>query len=253
MFSFEKELVPIRTANTIDAALTIHKDTTFGSSQLVSDRLIQEVNRKQTKDFNKLDPKYDLENVKKAINTEINNNCRVDFRNLLDDYRDFFSIDQWDLGKSDATSHRIDVKPGSQPIKLPNRRMPVHYNDDLTGKIDAFMTKELITPCHSPYSAPAMLVPKKNGKLRLVTDYIKLKKKQTIKSCWSMPSIEGIFDTFQRNAYFPTKDMSWGFNQLPMEAKSQNCTSFSTPFGSFKRLRMPIGLMGSPNTFQCLM
>ena len=69
------------------------------------------------------------------------------------------------------------MKPGSQPIKLPNRRMPVHYNDDLTGKIDAFMTKELITPCHSPYSAPAMLVPKKNGKLRLVTDYIKLKKK----------------------------------------------------------------------------
>ena len=68
-----------------------------------------------------------------------------------------------------------------------------------------------------------------------------------------MPSIEGIFDTFQRSAYFPTKDMSWGFNQLPMEAKSQNCTSFSTPFGSFKRLRMPIGLMGSPNTFQCLM
>ena len=30
------------------------------------------------------------------------------------------------------------------------------------------MTKELITPCHSPYSAPAMLVPKKIGKLRLL-------------------------------------------------------------------------------------
>ena len=39
--------------------------------------------------------------------------------------------------------------------------MPVHYKDDLKEKIDAFMSKELITPCHSPYSAPAMLVPKK--------------------------------------------------------------------------------------------
>ena len=67
----------------------------------------------------------------------------------------------------------IDVRPGSQPTKLQNRRMAVHYKDDLKVQIDAFMTKELITPCHSPYSAPAMLVPNKNGKLQLVIDYRK--------------------------------------------------------------------------------
>ena len=142
----------------------------MGSSQLVSDRLIQEINQKQKKNDNEVDFKYDLENVKKAIRKEINNNCRADFRDLIDDYSDIFSNNQWDLGKCDATGHRIDVNPGSQPIKLPNGRMPMHYKDDLKGKIDAFMNKELITPCHSPYSAPAMLVPKKNGKLRLVID-----------------------------------------------------------------------------------
>ena len=140
---------------------------------MVSYRLIQEINQKQKKNYNEVDPKYDLENVKKAISKEINNNCRADFRKLIDDYSDIFSINQWDLGNCNATSHRIDVKPGSQPIKLPNRRMPVHYKDDLKEKIDAFMSKELITPCHSPYSAPAVLVPKKNGKLRLVIDYRK--------------------------------------------------------------------------------
>ena len=77
---------------------------------------------------------YDLENVKKAISKEINNNWRADSRNLIDDYTDIFSINQWDLGKCHATSHRIEVKPGSQPIKLPNRRMPVHYKDDLKSK-----------------------------------------------------------------------------------------------------------------------
>ena len=115
----------------------------------------------------------------------------------------------------------MDVKPGSQPIKLPNRRMPVHYKDDLKEKIDGFMNKEMITPCHSPYSGPAMLVPKKNGKLRLVIDYRKLNE-QKIKSCWPIPSIEEIFDTLQRIAYFTTIDLSWGFYQLPMEPKSQN-------------------------------
>ena len=41
LFSFEKGIVPITIANTNDEVLTIYKDTTLGSSQLVSDRLIQ--------------------------------------------------------------------------------------------------------------------------------------------------------------------------------------------------------------------
>ena len=94
--------------------------------------------------------------------------------------------------------------------------MPVDYKDDLKEKIDAFLTKELITPCYSPYSAPAMLVPKKNGKLRFVINYTKLNE-QTIRSCWSIPSIGEIFDTFQGSAYFTPINMSWGFYQLPME------------------------------------
>ena len=97
-----------------------------------------------------------------------------------------------------------------------------------------------------------MLVPKKNGKLRLVIDYRQLNK-QTIKSCWPIPSIEEIFDTLEGSEYFTTIDMSWGFYQLPIEEESQDFTAFSTPFGSFKWLPMPMGLTGSPNTFQSLM
>ena len=38
-----------------------------------------------------------------------------------------------------------------------------------------------------------------------------------------------------------------------MEEGRRDFTAFSTPFGTFKWLRMPIGLTGSPNTFQSLM
>ena len=80
MFSFEKGIVPITIVNTNDELLTIYKDTTLGSSQLVSDRLIQEVNQKQMKDYNTVGPpKYELQNVMKAISKEIKNNCRADF------------------------------------------------------------------------------------------------------------------------------------------------------------------------------
>ena len=240
LISFEKGIVSITISNTNDEVLTIYKDTTLGLSQLVSDRLIQEIKPKQMKNYNKVEPKYDLEKVKKAKNKEVNNNCRADYRNLIDDFSDIFSINQWNFGNWDATSHRIHVKRGSQPLKLPIRRMPVHYKDDLKEKIDTFMTKELITPCHSPYGAPAVLVPKTNGKLRLVKDYRKLNE-QTIKSCWPIMPFEETFGTLQRSAYFTTKDMSWGLYQLPMEPKCLKDRAFSTPFGSFKLLRMPMG------------
>ena len=62
----------ITIANTKDEVSTIYKHKTMGLSQLVSDRLIQEVNEKQIKDYNTVDPKYDLEKIKNAISKEMN-------------------------------------------------------------------------------------------------------------------------------------------------------------------------------------
>ena len=100
LFSFEKRIFPVTIENTNDEVLTIYKDRTLGLSQQVSDRLIAEVYQKQVKIYTEADPKYDLENVKKAIIENINNNCRADFRNLLDDFGDTFSTDQFDFWKS---------------------------------------------------------------------------------------------------------------------------------------------------------
>ena len=177
---------------------------------------------------------------------------RAQFAQLLRTFCDVFSKSEWDIGKCDLVQHKIDLYPGSKPVKLPNRRMPMHFKKDLRQKIDKFLEHKLITPCHSPYSSPAMLVLKKNGKLRLVIDYRQLNK-QTVKSCWPIPSVEEIFDTLEGSCYFSTIDMSWGFYQLPLETNSQDYTAFSTPFGSFKWLVMPMGLTGSPPVFQSLM
>ena len=97
LLRFEKGIVPITTAITNYEVLTFYKDRTLGSFQLVSDRLMQEVNQGQTKNYNEKDPKYNLENVKKVISEKVNNKCRADFGNLIDDYSDIFSINQWPL------------------------------------------------------------------------------------------------------------------------------------------------------------
>ena len=78
-------------------------------------------------------------------------------------------------------------------------------------------------PFHNPYGAPAMLDPKKNGRLRLVINYRQLNQ-QTVKFCWPIPSLEEIFDTLE-GMLFLTLDMSSGFYQLPMDEKKSRLHS----------------------------
>ena len=76
--------------------------------------------------------------------------------------------------------------------------------------------------------------------------------KQTTKSTWPIPTIKEIFDTLEGSAFFSSMYMSAGFYQVPMEKSLQDYTAFSTPFGSFNWLRMPMGLTGSTTTSHCL-
>ena len=232
LLNFPEENVPVTIENTGDEVVTVYANTTLGTSEFFPKQALNHIVSPPTKSkTSEIDESYDLKHVIDSISPAIPIKMRHKFAELVQLFADVFSKNQWDIGKCDATSHKIDVYPGSKPVKLPNRRLPLHYKQDLREKIDAFHDKELITPCHSPYSAPAMLVPKKNGKLRLVIDYRQLNQ-QTIKSCWPIPSIEEIFDTSEGSAFFSTNDMSWGFYQLPMDEKSQDFTAFSTPFGS---------------------
>ena len=212
LFNYSEDVIPVVTENSSDEPVTLYKVTALGISEIVQKEHIQNVGVHKPKDksqtrFNRTDEKHNLMHVETAVDNQLSVSLQGEFGSLIDKFSDVFSKKERDIGKCDVTSHKIDVHPGSMPVKLPNKRMPLHYKEDLREKLDAFLRKDLITPCHSPYSAPAMLVPKRNGKLRLVIDYTQLNN-QTIKSCWPIPFIEENFDTLGGSAYFTTVGMS---------------------------------------------
>ena len=254
--NYSEDVIPVIIENSNDGPVTLYKDTTLENSEIVPKEYMQNVRvhkpkvKSQTK-FNRTDEKHKLKHVKKNRQSVTSLASGWVWHSLWRIFGRLFK-NGWDFCMCDLTSHKIDVYPGSRPVKLPDRRMPLHYKEDLREKLDAFLEKDLITPCQSPYSAPAIPVPKKNGKLRLVVDYRQLDS-QTVKSRWPIPSIEKIFDTLVSSAHFTTIELYWGFYQWPMDIKSQDLTAFSTPLGSFKWLRLPMSLTGSPNTFHSLM
>ena len=149
LFNYSGDVIPVVFENSGDEPVTLYKDTTLGTSELVPKEHIQKPKDKTQTEFNRTDEKYKLIHVKTAVDGQLPFSLQDEFGSLIDDFSDVFSKNEWDIGKCDLTSHKIDVYPGSRPVKLPNRRMPLHYKENLREKLDAFLEKDLITPCHS--------------------------------------------------------------------------------------------------------
>ena len=97
-----------------------------------------------------------------------------------------------------------------------------------------------------------VLVPKKNGTLRICIDYRKLNA-VTRPDPFPIPRIDDLLDGRSSAKFITTLDLARGYWQVPMDPASREKTPFSTDFGKYEFRVMPFGLVGAPATFQRLM
>ena len=65
----------------------------------------------------------------------------------------------------------------------------------------------------SRYTASCFYIPKKDGSLRLVQDYMKLNQ-ITIKDKMLLPLIGEVIDKLKEARYFNKLDLIWGYNNV---------------------------------------
>ena len=85
---------------------------------------------------------------------------------LLYGYKNQFSKSSHDLGSTNLVEHTIKTLPDCEPVKLIPYRIPLAKGDFAENEIKAMAEKELTEPSHSAWSAPAVLVPKRDGTTR---------------------------------------------------------------------------------------
>jgi Reverse transcriptase (RNA-dependent DNA polymerase) len=124
--------------------------------------------------------------------------------------------------------------------------------DDFKKQLSLLLEKGLIRPRMSPWGAPVLFAPKKDGGLRMCLDY-RAFNMLTIENKCPIPRIDEIFDRIQGAQYFTSLDIRSGYYQIRMKDADIPKTCIRTRYESFEFLVMPFGLTNAPSTFQAVM
>lgn len=144
------------------------------------------------------------------------------------------------------------VLTDDNPIAVPPYRMSEPKKIQLKNELDKLLENGTIEECDSPYAAPVVLVPKKDDGIRLTVDYRKLN--AVTRPCkYPLPRIDDLLHEAKKTNYMTTLDLKSGYHQVNVKASDRDKTSFITPFGTYRYIRMPFGLSTAPSTFQKLM
>lgn len=146
----------------------------------------------------------------------------------------------------------IDLLPDTKPVCRPMFRYSPAELAEIKSQVSELLSKGLIEPSTSPWGAPILFARKKDGTLRMCTDYRALNR-LTVKNSFPLPRIDDLLDRLQGAKVFSSIDLMSGYWQIPISESDVPKTAFRTPFGLYQWRVLPMGLTNAPALFQSAM
>ena len=181
------------------------------------------------------------------INPNLTKEQRAEVMLLLEQYNDVLT----DVPKTThIIEHEVNLTT-DEPVKCKSYKIPFAKREVIKEEINKMLELGVVERSSAPYAAPIVLVAKKDGSIRFCTNYSQLNK-VTIFDCEPMPSPEYIFSKVSTSKFFTKIDLSKGYWQVPVREVDRDKTSFITPDGLYRYLKMPFGMVNSSSTFNKL-
>lgn len=155
------------------------------------------------------------------------------------------------LGLFKGSAAHLDVNPNVTPVKLPLRRVPLAVKDDLLKELQRLESMGVIKREDHPteWVSSMVVARKSNGALRVCIDPKPLNK-AIQRRCYPMPVMDDIVPRLTKARVFSICDVASGYWHVPLDEESSRLTTFATPAGQFRWLRLPFGISAAPELFQ---
>ena len=220
-------------------------NTVLGSLQ-TTDILVSSISNKLT-NCEKRDKVF--KELKIDENDYINEDTKVSFINLVEEFLDVFSKSKFDLGDTDLMEAEINLDNGDQPIVEPYRRPPVHLLSLVAKEIDDLLDAGVIRESQSPFNTATVIVKKPDGSVRLCIDYCSLNK-HTISVTAPLPPLDMVTSQVGGKKYYSKMDLTKVYYAIRIRKDHVYKTAWSIPgLGAYEFIRLPMGLKNSPSYF----
>ena len=179
------------------------------------------------------------------VNKVQENNPKLTKEKILTDFKDVFE----GLGHIGKASFTVD--PEVTPVHHAPRRIAVTLHKEVKAKLEELEKKNILVKETEPTEwISSMVVVAKPGKIRICLDPKDLNK-AVKRPKYQMPTLEEVLPKLNKAKVFTTLDAKDGFYQISLDEKSSKLTTFWTPFGRYRYLRMPFGVSAAPEEFEC--
>ena len=196
-----------------------------------------------------LDSKYEKADLDKIVN-ESQGLDDVQKPMLLKLLRKYESLFDGTLGRWKTTPVQIELRRNAKPVNA--RWYPVPRINKRTFKTELMRLVKigvLEKVQESEWGTPVFIIPKKEGTVRLLTDYRKVNG-QIVRKPYPIPRIADTLQQLEGFTFATALDLNMGYYTIPLAECSKDITTIVTEFGKFRYTCLPMGMVISGDIFQ---
>ncbi|XP_058185921.1 uncharacterized protein LOC131303147 [Rhododendron vialii] len=146
--------------------------------------------------------------------------------------------------------HSLNVDPNRWPVVQKVRRSSAAHTEAVIAEVNQLLEAGVIREVLYPtWLTNPVVVPKKNGKLRVCVDYTNLNDACPMDR-FPLPRIEQMVDAMAGCERLSFMDAYWGYHQIALDPKDQEKTAFISPQRTYCYKVVPFGLKNAGATFQ---
>ncbi|XP_043218401.1 uncharacterized protein LOC122379886 [Amphibalanus amphitrite] len=181
---------------------------------------------------------------------------RADFDKLKAEFPRVFDTEST-LRKMTGEPVKIELTDDAVPHAVTTaRNIPFCWREDVRLQLDELMEKDIIEPVEHPTDWCHPIVPVAKGSsdgtvsgCRLTVDFTKLNRFVKRPTYPVRSPQDALAFVSPGAAYFTKLDSKAGYHQVPIRPEDRDLTCFITPWGRYRYLRAPMGIVSSGDVY----